>query len=188
MQGSKDNDPYGIKGILDATSGSLYGVPVQRRWKAGAQEDAGGAGVTTDMMNSDMLKIQKSCGKVPNIIVTSFTQFKKILNILEDQKQYTLEPRAADLKGKVSFSGVEFMSAMGAVPIFPERFVDDDRIYYINDNFIEAHHRPDFGWFDDDGTVFLRTSSSDSYEARYGGYYQNYIAPPFHGVRKNLAT
>jgi len=188
MQGSKDNDPQGIKGILDATSGSLYTIPVQRRWRAGTAIAAGGAGITTDFMNTDMLEIQRKSGKVPDLIITSFTQYRKILNLLEDQKEYVVEPRAEELKGKVSFRGVEFMSAMGAVPIFPERFIEDDRIYYINSDFIEIFHRPDFGWFDDDGTVFLRTASSDSYEARYGGYLETYIVPVFHGVRTGLAT
>jgi hypothetical protein len=188
LQGSKDNDPSGIKGTLDATSGSLYTIPVQRRWRAGTQIAAGGAGITTDFMNTDMLEIQRKSGKVPDLIITSFTQFRKILNLLEDQKEYIVEPRAEELKGRVSFKGVEFMSAAGAVPIFPERFIEDDRIYYINSDFIEIFHRPDFGWFDDDGTVFLRTASSDSYEARYGGYLETYVVPTFHGVRTGLAT
>lgn len=188
QQNSKDNDPQGIKGVLDATAGNLYTIPVQRRWKAGTAIAAGGAGITTDFMNTDMLEIQRKSGKVPDLIITSFTQFRKILNLLEDQKEYTVEPRAEDLKGKVSFRGVEFMSAAGAVPIFPDRFIEDDRIYYINSDFIEIFHRPDFGWFDDDGTVFLRTASSDSYEARYGGYLETYIVPTFHGVRTGLAT
>jgi len=188
MQGSKDNDPYGLRQILTATSGSLYTIPVTRRWMAGAQHDASGAGITTDVMNADMLEIEKKCGKVPNLIITSYTQFRKVLNLLEDHKEYPVEPRSGDLKGKISFRGVEFMSSAGSVPIFPERFVEDDTIYYLNDNFINCEHRPGFGWFDDDGTVFLRDASSDQYEARYGGYYQNYIAPPFHGIRYNLAT
>ena len=188
QQNSKDADPQGIKGILDATSGTLYTIPVQRRWKAGQAVAAGGAGITTDFMNTDMLEIQRKSGKVPDLIITSFTQFRKILNLLEDQKEYVVEPRAEDLKGKVSFRGVEFMSAAGSVPIFPDRFIEDDRIYYINSDFIEIFHRPDFGWFDDDGTVFLRTASSDSYEARYGGYLETYIVPVFHGVRTGLAT
>jgi hypothetical protein len=188
MQGSKDNDPQGIKGILDATSGSLYTIPVQRRWQAGTAIAAGGAGLTTDFMNTDMLEIQRKSGKVPDLIITSFTQFRKLLNLLEDQKEYIVEPRAEDLKGKVSFRGVEFMSAAGAVPVFPERFVENDRMYYINSDFIEIFHRPDFGWFDDDGTIFLRTSTTDSYEARYGGYLESYIVPTFHGVRTGLAT
>lgn len=188
MQGSEDNDPQGLKGVLDATSGSLYSVTVSRRWKAGSQIAAGGAGLTTDLMNQNMLEVQRKCGKVPNLIITSYTQYRKLLNILEDQKQYVVEPRSADLKGKVSFKGVEFMSSAGAVGVFPERFCEDDRMYFLNDNYITIHHRPGFGWFEDDGTVFLRKSDDDAYEARYGGYLQSYIVPSFHGVITGLAT
>jgi len=74
------------------------------------------------------------------------------------------------------------------VPVFPERFVEDDRMYFINDNFVTGYHRPGFGWFDDDGTVLLRDASTDSYSARYGGYYENYIVPSFQGVISGLAT
>lgn len=188
MQGSKDNDITGIKGVLDATSGSLYNIAVGRRWKASFQESMSGAGITTDILNQAMLEIQKKCGKVPNLLVTSFAQYRKLLNIIEDQKRYSIDPRAADLKGKISFSGLSFMSAAGEVGIFPERFVEDDRFYLLNDNYMEIKHRPGFGWFDDDGTVFLRDASEDSYSARYGGYMEMYMPPSFHGVITGLAV
>jgi hypothetical protein len=187
MQNSKDKDPSGLKGVLGATSGSQYNISVGRRWQA-SQLAAGGAGLTTDLMNQQMLEIQRKSGKVPNLIITSFTQFRKLLNVLEDQKQYIVEPRSPELVGKVSFRGVEFMSSAGPVGVFPERFCEDDRMYMLNDNFIEIAHRPDFGWFDDDGSVFLRDAASDSYSARFGGYLEAYIAPPFHGVITGLAT
>jgi hypothetical protein len=188
MQNSKDADPQGLKGVLDATSGTLYGVSVGRRWQAAAQIAAGGAGITPDALNQGMMEIQRKSGKVPNLIITSFTQYRKLLNLLEDQKQYLLDPRASELVGKVSFRGLEFMSAAGPVGIFPERFCEDDRVYLLNDNFIHIKHRPDFGFFDDDGTVFLRDASSDSYSFRYGGYLQSYIVPSFHGVISGLAV
>ena len=188
MQKSKDNDPMGLRGALKGAIDPLYTIPLTRRWSAGALHDAASAGITTDIMNADMLEIEKKSGKVPNMIVCGYTQYRKILNLLEDHKRYTIEARAKELKGKISFTGVEFMSSMGPVGIFPERFAGEDEVFYLNDNFIKCVHRPGFGWFDDDGTVFLRDSSSDKYEARYGGYYNNYIVPVFHGLRYNLAT
>jgi len=187
MQGSEDNDPQGLKGVLEATSGSLYTIPVQRRWRS-TLVDAAAAGLTTDAMNETMLEVQRKCGKVPNLIVTSFTQYRKLLNILEDQKQYVIEPRSPELKGKVSFRGVEFMSSAGPVGVFADRFCPDDQMAFLNDNYISMEHRPGFGWFDDDGTVFLRKSDSDAYEARYGGYLEIYIPPTFHGLLDNLAV
>lgn len=188
MQNSKASDPTGLKQVLDATSGSLYGITVGRRWQAGSQIAAGGAGLTTDLMNQAMLEIQRKSGKVPNLVMCSFTQYRKLLSVLEDQKQYIVEPRSPELVGKVSFRGVEFMSSAGAVPVFPDRFIEDDRMYFLNDNYITLQHRPDFGWFDDDGSVFLRDASSDSYSARFGGYLETYVVPNFHGVISGLAT
>ena len=191
MQGSYNNDPEGLK-LLDksAAPDASFGITHGRRWKA-VQKAAASAAVSTDMLNEVMLKVKKQCGKSPNLIVCSFKQYEKILNLLEDQKRYTVKTRAG-LKSAsgadISFSGVEFMSVDGPVGIFPERFVEDDRIYLLNDNHIHIHHRPDFGWFDDDGTVFLRKSDSDAYEARYGGYLQVYINPCFHGVISGLSV
>jgi len=184
MQGSYNNDPIGLNGILLATSGSLYGIPVQRRWSSHI-EAAAGKGVTVDLMNGVMLDVEKRFGKAPNMIMASYAQYQNILALLEDQKVYNLPNK--NIKGNLSFQGVEFMSTRGPIGLFVDRFCDDDKIYFLNDNFIECHHRPGFGWFDDDGTVFLREASEDSYSARYGGYYQNYITPTAHGVLSGLA-
>ena len=197
MQNSADKDPDGLKGVLQKINraqidsvDSSYGIKHTRKWEA-VVENADSAAISTDMLNKVMLKIKKKCGKSPNLIVTSFKQYEKILNLLEDQKRYTVQTRAG-LKSKsgadISFSGVEFMSVDGPIGIFPERFVEDDTIYLLNDNHIHIHHRPDFGWFDDDGTVFLRKFDADAYEARYGGYLQTYINPCFHGVIKDLSV
>jgi hypothetical protein len=186
MQGSENNEPEGLKGVLDATSGTKYGITVARRWKA-IQEDASGATISVDLMNKVMLKVEKQCGKAPNLIVTSYKQYEKLLNIIEDHKRYNIPPRDKALeKAGLSFKGIEFMSSAGPVGVFPDRFCDDDRMYFLNDDHLHIYHRPDFGWFDDDGTVFLRKSDSDAYEARYGGYLQTYISPSFHGVLTNL--
>lgn len=190
MQKSKDNDPQGFHGVFEfsaAATGSLYGIDYSRRWSS-VVEDALGAGITTDAMNAKMLEIERRCGKVPNLIVASYTQYRKILNLLESQKQYIIEPRMAELKGKISFNAVSFMSTAGAVPIVVDRFMRPGDLYFINDNYYECKHRPGHGWFDEDGTVLLRSSTEDAYEARYGGYYENYIVPSFHGRLSNLAV
>lgn len=187
MQNSKDNDPIGLKGVLDATAGTLYGVSVSRRFQA-TQIAAGGSGVSTDIMNELISKIMFKSGKAPKLIVTSYTQMRKIKNFLEDQKVYMIDPRDSELKGKISWSGIEYMANGAKLAIIEDRMCPDDRMYALNTDFITSYHRPGFGWFDDDGTVFLRQTNSDAYGARYGGYYQNYIIPSFHGVVTGLAV
>lgn len=185
MQRSYLLEPVGLDGVINKSSGSIYNISVQRRWSS-RLTDAGGKGVTVDLLNGEMLAIEKKFGKVPKMIMASYAQFRNILALLEDQKVYNLPNR--NLKGSLSFQGVEFMSTRGPVGVFVDRFCEDDRIYMLNDDFIECHHRPGFGWFDDDGTVFMRKADEDNYEARYGGYYENFITPTAHGLLKNLAV
>lgn len=187
MQNSKNNDPMGLMGACDATSSTLYGVTVARRWQA-TQIPAAGAGISEDAMNELILKVQYKCGKAPKVLMTSFTQKRKILNFLEDKKIYSVDPRSNDLKGKISFKGASYLSDAGEIGIFADRMCPDDRLYAVNSDFITMKARPDWGWFDDDGTVFLRKTGDDAYEARYGGYYENYIIPSFQGVITGLAT
>jgi len=188
MQNSKDQEMQGLKGVCDATAGTLYGVPVQRRWQA-TRIDAAGKSLSTDLINQIMLEIERKCQVPPKMIVTSYVQQTKLLNLLESDKVYNLPARAENLKGLISFAGIEFMSTRGPIGVFADRFCDADRMYFINDDHIEIMHAQGWGWFDDDGTVWLRAADrTDEYEAVYGGYAECYIKPTFQGVIYNLAT
>jgi len=192
LQKSYEQDPIGLKTIFDAAVNGIagadlvYNIPTQRRWMA-KLEDAQEMGLSTDLINKLMLQIKKQFGKSPNMLMVGFEQYRNMLALLEDQKVYNLPNR--NLKGHMGFEGVEYVGAGGVkIGIFLDRFADKDKVYAINDNFIECHHRPGFGWFDDDGTVFLRLQNEDAYGARYGGYYQNFITPTPHGFLHNLAV
>jgi hypothetical protein len=191
MQRSYNKEPMGLKGALMATSGSLYGISIQRRWKA-YQLDKTGLGVTPDMVNQCYLQVHKKFGQYPNMIVCGYEQYQNMLDLMEDHKRYSLEnlnvKGSKALKAKFGFNGIEWMTPNGAIGLFLDRFADKDKIYLLNDKFIEVHHRPGHGWFEDDGTVFLRDQDEDSYSARYGGYKENLIIPTAHGVIHGLAT
>lgn len=184
MQRSYLAEPQGLRGVTMATSGSLYNIAVKRRWQS-TQVDAGGQGVVVDALNDVILQVERAVGVPPKMLMMNYNQMRKILAQLEDQKVYNLPNK--NLKGAASFKGVEIMTSRGAIGMFVDRFCDEDKIYFLNDEHITRYHRPDFGWFDDDGTVFLRTVDEDSYEARYGGYFENLIDPTFQGVLHNLA-
>lgn len=184
MQRSYMAEPEGLSGVCMATSGSLYGVGIKRRWQS-QQIDALGQGIVTDALNDAVLRQEKATGETPKMVVMNYNQMRKILAQLEDQKVYNLPNK--NLKGAMGFSGVELMTSRGPIGMFVDRFCPEDKIFLLNDDHIVRHHRPDFGWFDDDGTVFLRTKDEDMYEARYGGYYQNLIDPTFQTVIHNLS-
>ena len=181
MQGSKDNELIGVQGAISATSGSLYGVTVGRRWQA-YQKDASSAALSTDLMNDVVVNVKRQSGASPKMILCHHHQYIKLLNLLEDHKRYNVPSR----KGEFSFSALSFMSADGELPVLTSRFIDSDKMYFLNDDQLELHLRPGgFEWFDEDGTVFLR-EASDSYEARYGGYGQSFINPHFQGYLYGL--
>lgn len=190
MQNSKDSDPTSIASVISATSSTLYSISVGYRWKASSQIDAAGAGLTVDLLNQQVLDIKYNFGETPKMICTSFVQFRKLLNQLEDQKRYTVvESREDGPKGKFSFKALEFMSDAGPIPVIAERFIEDDRVYTINPDFVEIMHRPGSpGWVDDDGTIFLRDATTDSFTARYAGYLENYTTPTPHGYIYGLAV
>lgn len=187
--------PMGLYGVTTPYAGvtTLYGITIQRRWQA-MTKDADGAAVTVDLMNAVILGLDKKVGSsnLPNLIVMHQDQFQNVLALLEDQKRYTIGNKnlvkGKELMGKFSFTGVEFMSSKGAIPMFTDRFCEVDRIYFLNENYIERRHAPGFGWFSDDGTIFMRVKDEDDYEARYGGYWENFITPTFQGALYNLAA
>lgn len=196
MQNSFNNDILGLRGIANksrafdaaGTAGTLYNVALSRRWKMHTV-DASAAAVTVDIINGAMLQIERVSGKVPNLIVVGFKQYQKMLALHQDQKRYNMSPKDSKYAAQFSFDGLQFMSTKGIVPVVVDRFVKDDEIWLLNDNYITITMRPGGAqWFEEDGTIFLRDTGSDSYSARYGLYGENYTIPTFHGHIRNLAV
>lgn len=179
------NEPTGLGSVLMATTGQLYGIDVQTEWQAG-QLDAGGLGIITDMINEAMLERGHVFGEEPNMILCHYKQYQKILAQLEDQKRIMIKNR--NVKGHMGFEGIEYVGQSGKpIALVTNRHADADKVYLLNTNYFDRLHRPDFGWFDEDGTVFMRTQDEDEYEARYGGYWENAIVPTAQAVIYNLA-
>jgi len=196
MQGSYMGDFTGLRAVSNksalydaGTTGlTLYGVSLQRRWKMYVVDNAAAA-VGKPILNQMMLTVDRRSGKTPNLIVTGFTQFAKMLALSEDQKRYNLMPRDERFANEqFAFKAIEYMSTSGPVPVVVDRMVHDDEIWFLNDNFIEGYFRPGMAeWADEDGAIFSRIPGKDSYEARYCLYGEIFITPPFHAHLKNLA-
>jgi hypothetical protein len=192
MQNSRANDPTGLRGALLATSSTLYSITVAYRWQSPYQNTSVGIGITPDLLNEGNLNIKYAFGETPDMHVTSFVQYRKLLNQLEDQKRYmVVESRNEGPKGKFSFSALEFMSDTGPVPVIAERFVEDDTYYFLNSDFIEFHARPDGGWVEDPtagGSIFRMSPTTDVWQARYAVYGEWGIVPTAHGIVTGLTT
>jgi len=192
MQNSKNNDATGLRGVLLATSGSAYNINIGYRWQAPSQLVNLSAGITPDLLNQQALDIKYAFGENHDMFVTSFVQYRKLLNQLEDQKRYMLvESRNEGPKGKFSFQALEFMADTGPIPVIAERFVEDDTLYSLNSDFIEFHARPDGGWVEDPtmgGSIFRLSPTNDTWQARYAVYGEFGIMPSAHGIMTGLTV
>jgi hypothetical protein len=197
MQRSYQGDFTGLRLISKASEAfdsagtitSLYGIPTQRRWRMFVKDAAAGA-LTKPLLNEMAITIEKRCGKTVNIIVPSYKQFQKMLDLSEDQKRYTtVAPSAANFKKAIyGFEAVEYMTTTGPIPVVPDRMVKEDEIFFLNKNYIEYRLRPGGAeWATEDGTTFLRVTNEDQYEARYCCYGELFISPSYQGHLKNLA-
>jgi hypothetical protein len=193
LQGSWNASPMGLLGVHNFTSGSLYSVSFQRRWSAYRRVLSTPQLLTVDILNEAILQMDQRAGEAPNIIVMSTVQMQKFLSQLEDKKRYnTMEinsrPNKLANKATVSFTGIEYMGPRGAIPMVSSRYVRDDMVFLSNTNKMFRKHAEKFGWFDEDRTVLLRMQDQDAYEARYGGYYENFFNPLFQGGIEGLSV
>ena len=192
MQNSRNNDATGVRGALLATSGSLYNISIGYRWQCPSQLTSLSVGITPDLLNQQALDIKYGFGENHDMFVTSFVQYRKLLNQLEDLKRYMLvESRNDGPKGKFSFQALEFMADTGPIPVIAERFCEDDTIYSLNSDFIEFHARPDGGWVEDPtmgGSIFRLSPTNDTWQARYAVYGEFGIMPSAHGIMTGLTT
>lgn len=193
LQNALSAAPSGLMSAANLDSGTLYSVTFGRRWSPYQDELATASLITVDLLNKAVLQMDQRAGEPPNLIVFAVKQMELFLNQLEDKKRYN----SGELKSKsnklssmadVSFSTIEYMGPRGVIPIVSSRYVRDDTIYLVNTNKMFRAHAEKFGWFDEDRTVLLRLQDEDAYEARYGGYYENYFNPLHVGKIDNLAT
>jgi hypothetical protein len=189
MQGSKDNDPESLIRVLKLTSGSSYcGIDIGRRWQA-FQKDADGVPLSADLMNEVALGIEKQSGEAPDLIVTSYTQFRKLKNVLEDLKYYPVTPRdELAKKAKIGWQGVEYMSTNGGIPIVVDRMCPADTMLFLNTNYITWYGIEPAKWVDEDGSVLFRSSTADSFESRMALYGELFVEPAHQGILYDLAT
>lgn len=178
MQNSKDADPTGA---LSMTSGTIHSITAQRRWQMPANIDAGGAGITPDLVNQLVEDIDTEADEAPTVIGFSPVQYRRYLSLMEDQKRYpqttSVAPRGNSRtsdksikKANIGFAGIEYISTQGTIPILKNKFIRPNAIWAFNMNMVEAAHAAKFGWFDSDGSVLHMKEGTDAWFARYGGF------------------
>lgn len=182
-----NGDLQSILGAVKATTGTLYGVTVGERFKS-QQVDASSAGITTDIINQVVTQVEQFAGESPNMIVTSFKQYRKLQDVLGDKLRYMDVTNRDKVfrKTEFNFQGIQWNTTSGLIPVVTSKMCPDDHLFALNTDMIELFTAQAPKWFDEDGTVLLR-SSVDAYEARYGFYGELFVHPQGQGVVFGLA-
>lgn len=177
--------PLGILGCMNFTSGSRYTVAYQRRF-ASTVTNASSVAISPDVLIDEAYNFESSRGEFPAMCVCSYKQFTALLKYAEGS---TIIERAT-VQGagpvKFSFPGLRVLTAKGDITVVSSRFLRDDVIFYTIPNKHKIHYTGPFSWFEDDGTMLLRKTDDDAYEARYGGYFENFLHPFYFHFVNNL--
>lgn len=196
LANSRDADPTGA---LSLTGGTIHGVPAERRWQLGANLDGASAGITPDLVNRLVEDIDTACDEAPTHLAFSPVQYRKYLNLMEDLKRYpqntVLKPRgnsrtssAAIAKSTIGFSGIEYVSSQGVIPVLKNKMIRPNQLWAFNMDMVEAAHAAAFGWFDKDGSILHMRENDDAYYARYGGFMEIKWNPLSQGRVHTLAV
>jgi hypothetical protein len=197
-QKSRGNEMFGLKGVCDTVSGSLYGVPVGYRW--GAQTlDAASQTLSVKLMRQlDQQMRFWARGDLPTDYIMSATQLR-LFEDGEDAKsiiyitpEVSPERQAGSQVAAVKING-------RTVRLHWSPYCQEDRLYAINRNKIHMYIRPDTaegndpgGFIENGDSIFfpLQVSGTplDSYGLFYATYAEFYINPTFTGKIFNLAT
>ncbi|HET9433054.1 MAG TPA: hypothetical protein VFO37_04820 [Chitinophagaceae bacterium] len=197
-QKSKDNEMFGLRGVADTTSGSLYGVTVGYRWSA-SRLAAGGQTLSVKLMRQlDQQMRFLARGELPSDYIMSMTQLRLFedgedaKSIIYIQPQVSPDREAGSQVAAVKING-------RTVRLHWSPYCQEDRLYAVNKKKIHMYIRPDTaegndpgGFIENGDSIFfpLHVSGTplDSYAIFYASYAEFYINPVFTGVITGLAT
>ena len=177
-EGNKDAECIGLKSIAPIAAGTLYGISQATNPEfKGFITNLAAATLAYNDLNDIISDLEDELGASPNLAVCSHRTKAALKSQSEEFKRYNVaEAKSSD--AKIGFKGLEVMGDDGPFPLISSQMCDDDEIYFLNTKYMQLVMRQDFGWFDDDGTILLRDTNKDLYNARYGGYFELFCSKP----------
>jgi len=186
LEGNANNELTGFASHIDDQSSTIHNINKTTYFRArGVYQDASSASVSVDLMNQLVQQMVSVSVEQPKMVITSPKQWRLISQLLENAKIYYAKDSD---KGKFGFGALEYISPLGVLPVYADRFCPQEKMYFVNPESFQFIQREDFGWFDEDGSVLQRQATTDAYEARYGGYSELIcMKDNSNGVLDNLA-
>lgn len=194
MQNSKDNDPYGLLGIVN--NSTHYSVGEEYRYQPHLIA-SGGAELEDEMIIELVERYEEETDKYPNVIVFPHHHYRKYLTLQEDKKRIPVtlsrKPGRTNIASekalaKVSYNGIAVSGGDYDIMCIKSKFLKPGQILALHTDDIEVigvGQKPGFKSFD--GNTFLRTDK-DAYKAFLRWYGEIFINPHSVGAITGLPT
>lgn len=189
IQEAKDNEPQGLEGVLDATTGSKYNITIGDSWQA-TQKTTSNKKLDIDYIAAGYLDTMDESNAAPNCLVVSKDQYRKLLVLADGMKLLSYQNVASGQD--VVLGNVPHLFMEGTkIPIVLDFMVPAGRAYLLNKDFIfeRAAGKGEFvkgteGFLHYEGV----SSKNDRYSMIYRKYLEIFIPPTFHCVFSSLST
>lgn len=188
MAGCRNLEWTGLDGILNATSGNVFGIPSQDGWQS-VQVNAAGSPISAEMLIWLAMEISIEVFQTPNCLIVPALQEKKLIKLGEANKILMYDKLEVN---DFVIGCVPHLYIRGKpIPILYSPFVASDRVYFVNKEHLEINSLGD-GEFQKTGGSTLwyegPYSKIDAYTMLYREYSVPFIDPRYHGVLYNLST
>jgi hypothetical protein len=199
MQNSFNLDRTGLLDICFNTT--VNGVAKQNRYTpfvipGTTDSDVGGAELDISMLTSIVDRYSSETQQEFTDIVLSPVVYRKFKNLISEkglqfqdvQVRPNVPGQSEEITAKLGMSAIKYFGIGASTVIQQHRLLRDDMALFLNRNHIAERCVTAPGWFDDDGTIFLRVPGTNYRAAHYNSYGE-FIIHPYHvGFIQGLNT
>lgn len=181
LQGCNGNAMIGLKAIT-ASSGTLFNVSISTTNNFKSVIDSAGGSVNENRLFNMCLDIQDQSGEMPDTIVCSLAQYKKIMAFISNSRI------REDGNDHLGHGDIKLVLPGTNVEIIWDRQIDKDKIYFLNMKRIQLRKRPNCGLVEGPNGVLhpMHVTGADKYLIVYACYGNIYTEPTYHGVMSGL--
>lgn len=156
---STQKEVTGLQTIVDST-GTLHNVAATGVWKSVELSNSGtNRSLTEQLIARACGDIHIASGKDPNLGIGSIGVYRAYAAVLTSIKRFN---NTQTLKG--GWQGLTFEAGTQPFPITWDRDCPNNTLFLLNTDHLTEFQSSDWDFMDEDGTVLLRTGTTDAYQ------------------------
>ncbi len=109
-------------------------------------------------MSNVVNKVHIASGQDPQMGIGSVGVYRAFATLQTSLKRYT---NTVDMKG--GWKGLEFSAGTSPIQITWDRDAPNNKLFFINTDHLKEFQMSDWDFMDEDGSVLLRTGTTDGY-------------------------